>query len=264
MPLAINFAACLGTRSALRLISDAFALDYMSRMFWNDPAGAVKGVALFVPFLFYQFPFFGFAAVGAGMVKAWKDNRRFAISIILSTCAVVLLTSTYMPQRRAMILSPVFALLAVTASFGFSSIIEWMKCRLHARWVAAVLFAAVAVTPVAIYLAAPVVAEKTAKGAIPIRSLPHRDNLAYFLRPWKNGENGPEIFAMRAFKTAGEGIIIADSTPMRVLSYYRQYGAMNAPSSQLVPLEGIDLKEYLEKRVNQNDIFMVENPDFLE
>jgi hypothetical protein len=63
------------------------------------------------------------------------------------------------------------------------------------------------------YGLAPVIARVAGPGIQRARELPFRDELSYWLVPWKQNEHSAELFAAAALKQAApDGIILADST----------------------------------------------------
>ena len=63
------------------------------------------------------------------------------------------------------------------------------------------------------YSAAPSIVRSAGMEIKRTRELPFRDELCYWLVPWKHNENSAELFAAAALKQASpDGVILADST----------------------------------------------------
>jgi len=76
--------------------------------------------------------------------------------------------------------------------------------------------------PIAVYAAAPTVFRSYDISIGAKREIPYRDTLAYFIQPWKCGENSARRFAEEALQAAApDGLLYADTTIKNVLVYVR-------------------------------------------
>jgi hypothetical protein len=90
------------------------------------------------------------------------------------------------------------------------------------RWLAYLAAASVVVTPV-VYAAAPAVWKSLSLPVPGRKDLPYRDPYAYWLRPWKGGEDSAGRFAREALASVPPGsLIIADSTSHPPLAWAQQ------------------------------------------
>jgi hypothetical protein len=77
--------------------------------------------------------------------------------------------------------------------------------------------------PVAVYAAAPSVAEKMRLDLGTRGDVPYRNDYEYFLQPWKTGYKGAERFAEEALDTVeSDAVICADSTTVAPLLYVQE------------------------------------------
>ncbi|HPC94218.1 MAG TPA: DUF2723 domain-containing protein [Sedimentisphaerales bacterium] len=81
-----------------------------------------------------------------------------------------------------------------------------------------VFIVAFALLPPAVYAAAPGMARRMGVEIGTRADIAYRDDYAYFLRPWKMGDNGAERFARAALEVAGpSAVIYADTTTVAPL-----------------------------------------------
>jgi len=80
--------------------------------------------------------------------------------------------------------------------------------------------------PVPVYAALPaVIAGLGLRGLVPSRVVPYRDELHYYLWPWKAGYRGPERLAAEIHRTLPDGAyLLADSTCSWAMHYLRLRG----------------------------------------
>jgi len=82
---------------------------------------------------------------------------------------------------------------------------------------------ACAVLPVAVYAAAPGMAQRLNVSLGTRQDIPYRNDYEYFLRPWRTGYTGAERFAREALETAEpNAVICADSTTVAPLLYVQE------------------------------------------
>lgn len=155
------------------------------------------------------------APVGAWL--GWKNERTRWFALVGGAIFMLSFAFAYrypVPDQYVFffacyLLLPMFAAMAVGGVAGLSRV-----------WAGACLV--LAVLPVLAYAAVPPLAEHWNLTIGPARDLPYRDTNAYFLRPWKRGELGPDRFAREALdRAAPDGLLIADSTIMNALVYIR-------------------------------------------
>jgi hypothetical protein len=104
-----------------------------------------------------------------------------------------------------------------------------------------VLLVAAAAAPALVYVPLPKIMRDLNAPLGVQRELPFRDDYAYFLHPWKTGENGPLRFAHRVIEILPPGsVIIADSTAVRPLHYLDLTGRWPASIRVFPPPGGGD------------------------
>ncbi|MBA7681844.1 hypothetical protein ES703_90185 [subsurface metagenome] len=92
----------------------------------------------------------------------------------------------------------------------------------------AILVLASASLPLPVYEFMPVVAERLRINLGTKRTIPYRNDYSYFLRPWRRGNSGPELFANEALESVeNEAIIIADGTTVYPLRYLQEVKGTN-------------------------------------
>lgn len=107
---------------------------------------------------------------------------------------------------------PSLTMLAVLAALGAAVLME--KSPLLRKLTITGLLLSIVVQPVA-YAAAPHLARAVGVNVSRLRQLPFRDDLRYWLIPWKHNEHSAEQFAAAAFRQATpDGIILSDGTPL--------------------------------------------------
>lgn len=123
------------------------------------------------------------------------------------------------PDRYAFFI-PFYCLVPIFSAAGF----EYLSKKYNRMYLgyAALIFALI---PVCFYAVAPALAKKAHFNLGIKRTIPYRDDYAYFLMPWQNGNNGPERFAVEALRTAGDNAIIySDSTTVYSLLLAQEIG----------------------------------------
>ncbi|KKL68444.1 hypothetical protein LCGC14_2124930, partial [marine sediment metagenome] len=132
-----------------------------------------------------------------------------AIGVI--TIIQILFVVRYPVPDQFTFLLPSLVMIALAAGVGIAVLASASRRWCKAAIVGCVL--SVAIPPVC-YALAP--AEVRAMGINPARrrELPFRDELRYWLTPWKHNERSAVLFAQAALKQASpDGIIVADGTP---------------------------------------------------
>jgi hypothetical protein len=114
---------------------------------------------------------------------------------------------------------PAWVLLAVVLGLGAD---RFLRCRSR-RWAGALL--AAAALPAAVYVPLPQIARALKVNLGVGRSVPYRDDYAYFLHPWKTGYQGAERFAVEVGRMLPPGaVFLAESTTVRPIHYLQLTG----------------------------------------
>ena len=107
-------------------------------------------------------------------------------------------------------------LIAITVGLGADRFLR----RRDGRWFGVLV--AGALVPIAVYAALPPLARSAGLRLGLARTVPYRDEAAYFLRPWKTGYRGAERFAKEVDATLPDGaVLFADGTTAPPI-HYRQ------------------------------------------
>jgi len=163
------------------------------------------------------------AAVG------WFRMRRrlggeMAVALGAITLIQVFFFVRYPVPDQFMFILPTLVMVAVAAGVGLDVLAD-RSVRWRSALVAAMLLS-MAWQPV-LYAAAPSLARRSAGAIRPKRRRAFRDEMRYWLAPWKHDERSAEMFAREAFdEAAPDGAIIPDNTAAYpLLVFQRRRGA---------------------------------------
>jgi hypothetical protein len=147
-----------------------------------------------------------------------SPNRRFGNIILALTVLFFLFAFRYnVPDRYAFFI-PFYCLVSILTGFGAN--VLWNQKLLKVPAFLVLLFC---ILPVGVYAALPSLAEKMQLNIGTRNDIPYRDDYEYFLRPWKTGYKGAELFADEALNTVEDGAVIyADITTIGPLLYLQQ------------------------------------------
>jgi len=107
---------------------------------------------------------------------------------------------------------PFYACVGIATGLGAWTVIKRWKA---ARWAGLLL----ALVPVAVYTVLPSAARRLELKLF-TRELPYRDPYEFFLKPWRNGDDGVRRYAEELFRTLPkDAILFADPTPAGALFY---------------------------------------------
>lgn len=186
-----------------------------------------KEIGLYISYLFYQFPLFGFFLGFIGLAALFKNDRKVAVlfSLLLFVNAVFFIKfgPAYGTTKYTFYISAymVFSILIGYGVFSFQQILN--KKNIKAANFSIVITLIILLLPIALYNIAPYATKTLGIDILHARTLPYRDNAEYFLNPNKRGYTGPAKYAEEVFRTASPGsIIVADHTPYTVLLYFQK------------------------------------------
>ncbi|MHC4982220.1 MAG: hypothetical protein ACYTF6_03505 [Planctomycetota bacterium] len=179
-------------------------------------------------------------------VVGWLNfRRRLGGALAAALGAITLIEAAFVvryPVRdQFTFLLPSLVMVALAAGVGVSALADQSR-----RWrIAAVVACAVSVVaPPTFYAVGPSLARAAGTDIDRARKLP-RDELRYWLVPWKHNEASAERFAAAALKQAGpDGVIIPDSTSEHVLVIVQERDGL-APGVS-VQFHGEPLPRYAE------------------
>jgi len=153
-------------------------------------------------------------------VIGWFGLRRrlggpLAAAVAAITAIEILFVVRYPVPDQFTFLLPTLMMLGVAAAVGLAVVADASR-----RWpVAAIVTCVLSVAaPPVVYATAPHLVRAAGLYAGRSRQLPYRDELRYWLVPWKHNEDSAERFAADALaQAAPDGVIVADGTALRPL-----------------------------------------------
>jgi len=205
--LAMLFVRATDVGLSAALSSALFGLRWQGQVLGGTPKAVVMGLGYVV----YNFPNIALPLMIVGAVVLVRATGRIVALVFAYLTAVYFLFAVRYPvPDQFMFFLPFYAMVAVLAGIGLGRLTRGGR----RRWLVVLTLASLLVTPV-VYAAAPSVFRSLGL-SLPGRSdLPYRDPYAYWLRPWKAGENSAGRFAAEALAAVPEkSVIIADSTSL--------------------------------------------------
>lgn len=190
-----------------------------------------------------------------GLVHLRHLGRPLALSIGYITAVHVVFLIRYPRPDMFTFSLPSLTMLAVLAGLGAAVLAK--KSPSLRRLTIVGLFLSIAVQPVA-YAAGPYLARAMGINVSRIRQLPFRDDLRYWLVPWKHNEDSAARFVAAAFRQAApDGIIIADGTALLPLLFFQNlHQNRRFQSVALVDSFDPELKSFLRAR-HDRPIYLV-------
>ncbi len=194
---AIN-SALFGGRFASAVFNTSTSWSYMRE---NTALAAMNFVNLLLPL----------AILGVITLKRYLANVG-AVAFTSITIIELLFVIRYSVPDQFTFLLPLLVLLSVLAGVGLAVLAD--VSLLWKRIAIAASLLSIAMPPV-FYAAAPSLVHQLKIDAHRSRELPFRDEVRYWLVPWKQNEYSAELFAAAALKQASpDGVIIPDSTSL--------------------------------------------------
>jgi len=173
----------------------AYSLGFAGNLLqvFIQPAYWPTGLIVFVGALVYQFPLTWVMGL-IGLPVLWRRNRPFFWLLLLTYLADVAFTWSWLPATPRLsdyvqnfhFYLPSYVIFAVWMGYGFDAV---LRRRVWSAVAQAGLALIVALSPIALYVAAPHVADPIMT-TLNIRSLPGRDAARYLFSPWKHREDG--------------------------------------------------------------------------
>ena len=149
------------------------------------------------------------ALVGWWRLRRWAGGP-VALALAATTAIHLLFVARYSVQDQFTFLLPALTMIALAAGVGAASLAAASR-----RWRVAVITAcglSVLASPL-FYANAPALAGRFGPARRWAQRNPHRDELRYFLVPWKHNETSAEVFARMALaQAAPDGVILPDGT----------------------------------------------------
>ena len=146
-----------------------------------------------------------------GWLRMSRQVGRFiAFAIGAITIIELLFFIRYPVPDQFMFILPSLVMITIAASIGISRLAAHSADR--ARLVLAACIISIIIPPM-VYATIPTILRNLGVNVRRKRPLPFRDEMRYWLTPWKHNENSAELFAKSALSTVEpNGVIIADSS----------------------------------------------------
>lgn len=261
MPMLVLFICGLSERdfaSQARLLLD---LRYAEYLFFYHPLEAVKGVLKYPAYLFYQFPFLGAILGGVGLWRNFKEDRTFFWALFLIVMIVVVFTSTYMIQRRFNVMVCTFDIFAIWIGIGSAAMVKRLSklAGMVRGAIGGAMLLLLVLIPIVLYWQTPELVRRMNMSPFQARTVPYRDNLQFFLTPWKHGCDGAMRYAEEVFRKVEQGgIVVADFTILAVLDYYQRVKGIR-PDVELISTGSAVVMERIGKSVAQRAVYLADD-----
>ncbi len=241
-----------GMRETLYQTLDLTHSHYMKSFF--DPLLLIKNLIKRIALFNYQFPILGALLFIWGLISGVRRQRTIVLSLIFVGITNLLFTVVYLVPKWPFMMTGVYVVAAVIIGVGAHNLSITTNSSVRIK---AILCALLVAFPILTYAA---VGQFATDEKIHIaRSVPYRDNVQYFLVPWKFNETSAMQFALDLTKTIEpEAVLISDFTASAVLDYLREVGDVQI-SFEIIEIgrRDIDLMEYVSSEIKQHPIYMI-------
>jgi hypothetical protein len=171
-------------------------------------------------FIILNFPTPNALLLLPGLVALRKVGPRPAFRNVVIALLVLFpaFAFRYTVSDRYAFFIPFYCVVAILIGLG----VHELTARAHLKAIPYAI-ALCSLLPVAVYAAAPGVAQRLNVQIGTRGDLPYRNDYEYFLRPWKTGDVGAERFAAEALTgAAADAVIYADTTTVGPLLYVQE------------------------------------------
>lgn len=171
--------------------------------------------ALWAAFLAYQFLLLTPLAV-PGLVATWRRDRPFAVFTVLSFVGPISFAFAFPVADFYVFFIPSYVVFVLWVAQGARVLNE----RTGARPAFGPMLLLAALLPIPVYAAMPAVFRRLPFAPVPVRTIPYRDNLRFFLDPPMNAETGARRYGEEVMAALPpNAAVLADWTPFQVLRY---------------------------------------------
>ena len=171
-------------------------------------------------YILLNFPTPNFLLFFAGCFGLFKmsPSRGFRNIVLVLTVLFFLFAFRYTVPDRYAFFIPFYCLVSILIGLGTDTLRSQKNLK-----VPVFLVLLLCMLPVAVYAALPTLARKMQLNIGTRNDIPHRDDYEYFLRPWKTGYKGAELFANEALDLPEDNAVIyADTTTVGPLLYLQE------------------------------------------
>jgi hypothetical protein len=156
--------------------------------------------------------------LGLALVVRRARLDTFGAMVLALTLLFLAFAFRYTVPDRYAFFIPFYAMVCLLMGWGTHVVLA----KGHGRWVLGTMILA-ALLPVAVYAVAPWLAQRSGMRMPTRGDVPYRDDLSFFLRPWKTGYTGADRFAREALGSAApHAVIYADLTTVGPLLVTQQ------------------------------------------
>jgi len=209
------------------IITHNFTDTIASALFGNSWQGKVLNTTLSVKLvkenlilMAYNFPTPNVIFFFAGLygLKKLSPARSFANILLALLVLFFLFAFRYNVPDRYAFFMPFYCLACVFMGAGMH---RFLQSRSRRPYI--VLLLVFVFLPLPVYTFAPAIAQRLKFDLGTKRTIPHRNEYVWFLRPWNGRNVGPELFASEALESVEDNaIIIADGTTVYPLWYLQE------------------------------------------
>jgi Protein O-mannosyl-transferase TMEM260-like len=156
----------------------------------------------------------------AGAVALCRDKSSAALRNLVAALMLLFFVFAfrYTVADRYAFFIPFYAIASLVVGLGANAVQQRVQHKAFP-----VLVAGLALLPVAVYAVAPAVAARANLAPTTRGDIPYRDDMTYFLQPWKIGYTGAERFAREVLEMVpADAVIYADTTTVAPLLYAQE------------------------------------------
>jgi hypothetical protein len=176
-----------------------------------------RSFVLWAGLLVYQFLLLTPLAV-PGLVATWRRDRALGAFTVLAFAGPISFGFAFPVKDFFVFFIPSYLIFVIWIAQG----IVVLARRLGDPALLRPALLVAALLPIAVYAAVPPLLER-ANVSLPIRTIPHRDNLRFFLDPPLNGEDSARRYGEEAFAVLPpNAAVLGDWTPYMVLRYLQE------------------------------------------
>lgn len=218
----------------------------------THPQALLLGIGIGIAMLLYQFPAtFVLGLLGArglaqqARAEAWMLGLATLGNVLFLLAAIdPRVTSAYWWHLPYYLQT--YVVFAIWIGMGFSRL--WSRLK-NQKWAVAGIVLLTVGLPVLVYAVAPSVARLfDFDEIVSLRSLPGRDNLTYFLSPWKQHETGARQYGESILDALPQdGILFADFSIWSIIRYLKEVEGAR-PDVELVLLSSDQAATILQYR----------------
>ena len=174
--------------------------------------------ALWAGFLGYQFLALLPLAL-TGLVATWRKDPVLGLFSVLAYVGSISFGFAFPVADYYVFYIPSYLLVVFWIAQGARAL--WERMGRPRAFGPALL--ALALLPIPVYATVPGILERAGTSPVPVRTIPYRDNLRFFLDPPLNGDQGARRFGEEVFAALPESAaVLADWTPFQVFRYLQE------------------------------------------